>query len=188
MENLSNNKIKEYRELFELFDTDKDGTLDVDELQEVQKYLLDENHGNEFFLRKGGASLAYNNSNTITNKSEFFSPLQEKTNVNLSILDNDLDGNNRIDFEEFVILMYSKYKKASTVRKELKDAFKTFEMENEKFVSKKGIISLISHLDKSFTEDNLNDFFNEFQQKFGRNKKEEDRINYVEFIEYVLNK
>ena len=192
MENLTCKKIKEYRELFELFDRNKDGCLSNQELQEVKNYLINDNQGIKFFLKEkinkfdslfkangenGGVNISINLKKI---KAEELEDIDE-----INIFENDIDGNDKIDFEEFVILMNKKYKNTSTIRKELKSAFSAFDIGGDK-ISKMEIIDLMKAVDSKISQERILEILDDFNQEKNNHDDQED-INYVDFIEYVLN-
>jgi Ca2+-binding EF-hand superfamily protein len=195
MENLTCKKIKEYRELFELFDRNKDGCLSNQELQEVKNYLINDNHGTQFFLKekinKFDSLFKSNGENGGTNISisinlKNLKKAQELEDMDeINFFENDIDGNEKIDFEEFVILMNKKYKNTSTIRKELKSAFSAFDIGGDK-ISKIEIIDLMIAVDCKISQERILEILDDFNQE-KNNYDDEENINFVDFIEYVLN-
>lgn len=147
MEELTINKIKEYRDAFELFDKDKDGSITSDELLDVLKCLS--SHDNENLFRE-------------------------------IIKEVDTDGNGRIDFEEFVVLIHRR-KKDILSEEDLRNAFRVLDKDGDKLISNEELKYLLSTLGENMTEEEVDEIIKDIDQD------SDGYINYEEFVDIIVN-
>jgi calmodulin len=156
MDELSVSKLREYREIFEMFDRDKDGSINPKELNEVMgRLLLD--------------------SNLSSDETENEKIMKE------IISDIDVDGNEQIDFEEFVVMMHKRNRKSDNLRDDLYNAFKIFDKDNDGKISNEELTYMLTTLGDKLTEEEINEILKE------ADTDHDGYINYMEFVESILN-
>ena len=139
-------KTKELKEAFTMFDRDKDGLINYNELGNVLK-------------------------------SQGFSP----TNQELLEMIADVDENedDKINFEEFLILMHSRLKKAD-IENELNEAFSVFDKNDSGIISVREFKRIMKSLgDKIYDEE-----VDEIIQKV--DPKNRGYINYKELTKIIV--
>jgi calmodulin len=163
-------KLNLYREAFELFDRDKDGCINPQELSEVMK---------KFYLTENFAE--YNNST-----SPSASPKRMLTDkMYKDIVDEvDVDGNEKIDFEEFVVLMHSRTNDSNTVKEDLQNSFKAFVEDpkaDDKKIKNAKLIETLSSICDKMTKEEIEEIINE------ADSDKDGYLNYVEFTNFILD-
>merc|ERR1711935_231051 len=73
----------------------------------------------------------------------------------------DADGNNEIDFDEFLILMSSKKPSSDDPDKELRDAFAVFDDDNSGSISREELKKLMKNLGQSLSDGELDAMMDE---------------------------
>ena len=173
MDEISTRKIKQYREIFEMFDRDKDGSLTIKELREViNKTLMSES------INKGNFNIE-SEENTPTSKIK----LKKNNDDNLEeiLSEIDIDGNSKIDFEEFIILMHRRTKDEDSLKLDLINAFKIFDKDNDKLISNEELLLVLTSLGQNLSEEEIHDIIEE------ADADKDGHINYEEFVEFLLN-
>jgi calmodulin len=147
MEEISAKKIKEYRDAFELFDRDKDGSIGKEELGQVMKCL------------------------TVGDNESIVKDI---------IAELDVDGNNKIDFEEFVLIMHRRSKELNNPH-DLKNAFKIFDKDHDKKISNSELREIMAMLGDQLSEEEVEEIIKEADHD------EDGMIDYEEFVDFILN-
>ena len=147
-ENLSDEKILEFRAAFEIFDKDKDGNITKKELGTVMRNLG-----------------------------------QNPSEVELTEMINevDIDGNETIDFREFLGLMVRKMKD-SDIDEELLEAFKVFDRDGNGFITSHELKNVMVNLGEYLTPDEVDELVKE------ADLDGDGQINYEEFIKLMMSK
>ncbi|XP_071160619.1 uncharacterized protein [Mytilus edulis] len=96
-ERLSEEQKKEIKELFDLFDVDKSGTVSLDELAKIVRGLG--SNPTEAELKEMFAEV---------DKDALGDDSMSEFEVKQMIKDFDIDGDGRIDYVEFIQMMYTK--------------------------------------------------------------------------------
>jgi len=147
-ENLSDEKILEFRAAFEIFDKDKDGNITKKELGTVMRNLG-----------------------------------QNPSEVELTEMINevDIDGNETIDFREFLGLMVRKMKD-SDIDEELLEAFKVFDRDGNGFITSHELKNVMVNLGEYLTPDEVDELVKE------ADLDGDGQIDYEEFIKLMMSK
>ena len=124
-------KTKELKEAFDMFDRDKDGLINYNELGNVLK-------------------------------SQGFNP----TNQELIEMIGDVDENedDKINFEEFLILMHSRLKKAD-IENELNEAFSVFDKNGSGIITVKEFKRIMSSLGDKICEEEVDEIIQKVDPK-----------------------
>ena len=93
----------------------------------------------------------------------------------------DDDGNDQIDFKEFLHLMARKMKDTDT-DEELNQGFKIFDQDGDNVISKEDLRKLMKTLGETLTEEELDDMINVADAKGDK------KISFEEFTEVLQNK
>jgi calmodulin len=147
-ENLSDEKILEFRAAFEIFDKDEDGKITKKELGTVMRNLG-----------------------------------QNPTEVELTEMINEVDinGNETIDFREFLGLMVRKMKD-SEIDEELLEAFKVFDRDGNGYITSHELKNVMVNLGEYLTPDEVDELVKE------ADLDGDGQINYEEFIKLMMSK
>lgn len=141
-------RIKEYKEAFEIFDKDNDGSITMVELRNVMKTLNQEPSDQE---------------------------------LNEMIAEVDIDGNGKIDFEEFVNLM-NKRSKETDAEEEVINAFKVLDKDGQGVLSSTELRHIMTTLGDALTEDEVDEMIRE------ADIDGDGQINYEEFVRMMMTK
>jgi calmodulin len=148
IDDIPEHRLKEYRDAFEMFDKDKDGTITAKELANVMRSL---------------------------NQDPTEMELQEM------ISEVDVDGNGRIDFEEFVTLMNRRSKETDT-EEEVINAFRVFDKDGNGLISSTELRHIMTTLGDRLTEEEVDEMIRE------ADIDGDGYINYEEFVRMMMAK
>lgn len=148
MIDLTDERMKDYRDAFEMFDKDKDGTITAKELANVLKTL---------------------------NQEPSDAELREM------ISEVDVNGDGRIDFEEFVILMNRRSKEVDS-EEEVINAFRVFDKEGGGMISAVELRHIMTTLGDRLTEEEVEEMIRE------ADVDGDGYINYDEFVRNMMAK
>ncbi len=148
IDDVPENRLKEYRHAFELFDKDNDGWITATELSQVMRSLNQEPSNRE---------------------------------IEEMIAEVDIDGNGRIDFEEFVILM-NKRGKESDAEEEIINAFRVFDKDGNGLIGSSELRHIMTTLGDKLTEDEVEMMIRE------ADVDGDGYINYEEFVRMMMAK
>ena len=148
MDDIPENRLKEYRDAFEMFDKDKDGTITAKELANVMRSL-----------------------NQDPSEQELHDMINEV----------DQDGNGRIDFEEFVMLMNRRSKETDT-EEEVINAFRVFDKDGNGLISSTELRHIMTTLGDRLTEEEVDEMIRE------ADIDGDGYINYEEFVRIMMAK
>jgi len=139
-------KTKELKEAFNMFDRDKDGLINYNELGNVLK-------------------------------SQGFNP----TNQELLEMIADVDENEdeKINFEEFLILMHSRLKKAD-IENELNEAFSVFDKNGSGIISVREFKRIMGSLGDKISEDEVDEIIQKVDPK------NRGYINYKDLTKIIV--
>ena len=139
-------KTKELKEAFTMFDRDKDGLINYNELGNVLK-------------------------------SQGFSP----TNQELLEMIADVDENedDKINFEEFLILMHSRLKKAD-IENELNEAFSVYDKNGSGIISIREFKKIMNSLGDKICEEEINEIIQKIDTK------NRGYINYKDLTKIIV--
>ena len=139
-------KTKELKEAFTMFDRDKDGLINYNELGNVLK-------------------------------SQGFSP----TNQELLEMIADVDENedDKINFEEFLILMHSRLKKAD-IENELNEAFSVYDKNGSGIISIREFKKIMNSLGDKICEEEINEIIHKIDTK------NRGYINYKDLTKIIV--
>ena len=139
-------KTKELKEAFTMFDRDKDGLINYNELGNVLK-------------------------------SQGFSP----TNQELLEMVADVDENedDKINFEEFLILMHSRLKKAD-IENELNEAFSVYDKNGSGIISIREFKKIMNSLGDKICEEEINEIIQKIDTK------NRGYINYKDLTKIIV--
>ncbi len=139
-------KTKELKEAFDMFDRDKDGLINYNELGNVLK-------------------------------SQGFNP----TNQELIEMIGDVDENedDKINFEEFLILMHSRLKKAD-IENELNEAFSVFDKNGSGIITVKEFKRIMSSLGDKICEEEVDEIIQKVDPK------NRGYINYKDLTKIIV--
>ncbi len=148
IDDIPETRLKEYRDAFEMFDRDKDGTITAKELANVMRSL-----------------------NQEPTEQELFEMINEV----------DVDGNGRIDFEEFVTLMNRRSKETDT-EDEVINAFRVFDKEGNGCIGSGELKHIMTTIGDKLTEDEVEEMIRE------ADIDGDGYINYEEFVRMMMAK
>jgi len=148
MEDIPESKLREFREAFDMFDKDRDGSITAKELTNVMKSL-----------------------NHQTSDLE----IQEMIN------EVDIDGNGKIDFEEFVSLMNRRTKETDT-EEEVINAFRVFDKDQNDTISSTELRHIMTTIGDKLTDEEVDEMIRE------ADIDGDGYINYVEFVRMMMAK
>ena len=139
-------KTKELKEAFNIFDRDKDGLINYNELGNVLK-------------------------------SQGFNP----TNQELLEMIADVDDNedDKINFEEFLILMHSRLKKAD-IENELNEAFSVYDKNGSGIISIREFKKIMNSLGDKICEEEINEIIQKIDTK------NRGYINYKDLTKIIV--
>ena len=147
-ENISKNKTKEYKKIFEMFDSNKDGFVNSEELSNIFK-VLDINVSNE--------------------------------EIKEIIEENELEGNEQINFENFISIVNKREKDFDNEETIIK-AFKVFDKEGNGLININELKSIMLNVGNNLSEAEINELLMEADSDM------DGFINYEEFIRSLLSK
>lgn len=124
---LTPEQIEEYRDAFNLFDTDHSGSISATELSTVMKSL----------------GLKPNETDVLDLMNEI-----------------DQDGNNEIDFDEFLSLM-ARQAGVKDSEQEIIEAFKVFDKNGDGHISKSELQNVLQSIGEKLTQEELDTMFDE---------------------------
>jgi Ca2+-binding EF-hand superfamily protein len=182
MARLPEEKIKEYRELFDLFDSDKDGKINQLELNNLLTYILIEQ--NPIFARK--------TDNTNINPNSYLKIFNTESERYPGLLIKEILKENdeeEILLEDFLSWVYRKIYENSgeksdyheRIRETLVSGLKTFCNEGEETIQKKKILEILSEIDHDLSQEEIEGVINYLKLE------NEDEINIHKFIDNVIN-
>jgi Ca2+-binding EF-hand superfamily protein len=182
MAKLPEDKIREYRELFDLFDSDKDGKINQLELNNLLAFILTEH--NPIFARKS--------ENTQINPNSYLKIFNtESENRYPALLMKDIlkDDEEQISLEDFLCWVYRKFFEncgeksdyLERIRETLLTGLKKFCNEGEETIPKKKVLDILSEINHDLSEEEVEGVLNYL--KF----QNEDQINIHKFIDKVIN-
>ena len=145
---MQESKLREFREAFDMFDKDRDGSITAKELTNVMKSL-----------------------NHQTSDLE----IQEMIN------EVDIDGNGKIDFEEFVSLMNRRTKETDT-EEEVINAFRVFDKDQNDTISSTELRHIMTTIGDKLTDEEVDEMIRE------ADIDGDGYINYVEFVRMMMAK
>lgn len=142
------NILREYKDAFEMFDKDKDGSITAKELAMVMKSLN-----------------------------------QEPTDADVEEMINEVDvnGNGKIEYEEFVIMMNKRIKETDT-EEEVINAFRVFDKEGNGSISTLELKHIMTTLGDKITEEEIDEMLREADINGN------GFINYEEFVRMMMIK
>ena len=146
--NISQNKKKEYKSIFDLYDSNKDGSVNSAELANILKSI------------------------DINASDEEIKEIIEEI---------DLEGNNEVNFENFVSIVNRREKDVDSEEEVLK-AFKLFDKEGNGLININELKNIMLTVGKNISEVELNDMLKEADIDM------DGFINYEEFIRSLLTK
>ena len=147
-DNISENKIKEYKSVFDLNDNNKDGNVTLDELANILKAI------------------------NISSSDEEIKEI---------IMELELEGNDEINFENFVSIVNRRDKDVDNEEEVIK-AFKFFDKEGNGLININELKNIMLSVGKNISEEELNDILKEADIDM------DGYINYEEFIRSLLIK
>ena len=145
---ISKNKTKEYKKIFEMFDSNKDGFVNSEELSNIFK-VLDINVSNE--------------------------------EIKEIIEENELEGNEQINFENFISIVNKREKDFDNEETIIK-AFKVFDKEGNGLININELKSIFLNVGNNLSEAEINELLMEADSDM------DGFINYEEFIRSLLSK
>lgn len=148
MDDIPEHRLKEYKDAFEMFDKDKDGTITAKELANVMRSLHQD-------------------------------PTERELNEMISEV--DVDGNGRIDFEEFVALM-NRRSKETDIEDEVINAFRVFDKDANGMISSNELRHIMTTLGDRLTEEEVDEMIRE------ADIDGDGYINYEEFVRMMMAK
>ena len=140
-------KTKELKEAFTMFDRDKDGLINYNELGNVLK------------------------------SQGFFPTNQELLEM---IADVDENGDDKINFEEFLILMHSRLKKAD-IENELNEAFSVYDKNGSGLISVREFKRIMSALGDKICEEEIDEIIQKVDPK------NRGYINYKDLTKIIVD-
>ncbi|TDL20345.1 calmodulin [Rickenella mellea] len=87
----------------------------------------------------------------------------------------DADSNGKIEFSEFVVLMEGQIR-AEDLKEELRDAFRTFDADNDGFISAKEVRVVMGKLGERLSDQQVDEIVRE------ADTNGDGKINYEEFV------
>ena len=148
MDDISESKLREFREAFDMFDKDRDGSITIKELANVMRTL----------------------SHTTTDQD-----------IADMIAEVDIDGNGKIEFEEFVSLMNRRTKETDT-EEEVINAFRVFDKDQNDTISSTELRHIMTTIGDKLTDDEIDEMIRE------ADIDGDGYINYVEFVRMMMAK
>jgi calmodulin len=148
IDDIPENRLKEYRDAFEMFDKDKDGYITAKELANVMRSL-----------------------NQDPSEQELHDMISEV----------DVDGNGKIEFEEFVTLMNRRSKETDT-EEEVINAFKVFDKDGNGMISSTELRHVMTTLGDQLTDEEVDEMIRE------ADIDGDGYINYEEFVRMMMAK
>jgi calmodulin len=148
MDDIPEHRLKDYRDAFEMFDKDKDGTITAKELANVMRSL---------------------------NQDPSEQELQDM------IAEVDVDGNGRIDFEEFVSLM-NRRSKETDIEEEVINAFRVFDKDGSGLIGSNELRQVMTTLGDVLTDEEADEMIRE------ADVDGDGYINYEEFVRMMMAK
>jgi calmodulin len=148
MDEMNYERRKEYKDAFEMFDKDKDGTITAKELANVMRSLNQE-------------------------------PTEQELNEMINEV--DVDGNGRIDFDEFVSLMNRRSRETDT-EEEVINAFRVFDKDGNGLISSTELKHIMTTLGDKLTEEEVEEMIRE------ADIDGDGYINYEEFVRMMMAK
>ena len=147
-DNISENKIKEYKSVFDLNDNNKDGNVTLVELANILKSI------------------------NISSSDEEIKEI---------IMELELEGNDEINFENFVSIVNRRDKDVDNEEEVIK-AFKFFDKEGNGLININELKNIMLSVGNNISEEELNDMLKEADIDM------DGYINYEEFIRSLLIK
>ena len=147
-DNVSQNKLKEYKNIFDLHDSNKDGNVNSLELANILKSI------------------------NINASDEEIKEIIEEL---------ELEGNNEVNFENFVSIVNRREKDVDSEEEVLK-AFKLFDKEGNGLININELKNIMLSVGKNIKEEELNVMLKEADTDM------DGYINYEEFIRSLLTK
>lgn len=148
MDDIPESKLREFRDAFDMFDKDRDGSITAKELGNIIKSL-----------------------NQHTSDIE----IQEMIN------EVDIDGNGKIDFEEFVSLMNRRMKETDT-EEEVINAFRVFDKDGNDTISSTELRHIMTTIGDRLTDEEVDEMIREADVDGN------GLINFVEFVRMMMAK
>ena len=146
-DNIPEEKRKDYKNAFEIFDKNKDGKISKNDLENILR---------------------------------FFNINPSKEELNEMITEIDLDGDNNIEFEEFIIFMNKRNFETNT-EDEILNAFKAFEKDIPNCISVADFEHILNYIPNSLTKEEIEEFIK------SHDEKDSGYINYKDLIEEMKN-
>ena len=147
-DNITSNKEKEFKNIFDKYDSNKDGNVNSDELANILKAI------------------------NINVSDEEIKEIIEEI---------ELEGNNEINFENFVSIVNRREKDVDTEEEVLK-AFKFFDKEGNGLININDLKYIMINVSKNLSEAEIDDMLKEADLDM------DGFINYEEFIRSLLTK
>jgi calmodulin len=94
----------------------------------------------------------------------------------------DQDGNNEIDFDEFVMLMVKKLKETDTSEEELIEVFKAFDKDGDEKLDFDDLYSTLRDLGEKVTELDVKEMIEEHDLDADK------KLNFEEFVRMLMAK
>ena len=148
MDDIPEHRLKDYRDAFEMFDKDKDGTITAKELLSIMRSL-----------------------NQDPSEQELHEMIAEV----------DIDGNGKIDFEEFVSLM-NRRSKETDIEEEVINAFKVFDKDGSGLIASNELRQVMTSLGDRLTDEEADEMIRE------ADVDGDGYINYEEFVRMMMAK
>ena len=147
-DNISSNKEKEFKNIFDKYDSNKDGNVNSDELANILKAI------------------------NINVSDEEIKEIIEEI---------ELEGNNEINFENFISIVNRREKDVDT-KEEVLNAFKFFDKEGNGLININDLKYIMINVSKNLSEAEIDDMLKEADLDM------DGFINYEEFIRSLLTK
>ena len=147
-DNITSNKEKEFKNIFDKYDSNKDGNVNSDELANILKAI------------------------NINVSDEEIKEIIEEI---------ELEGNNEINFENFVSIVNRREKDVDT-EEEVLNALKFFDKEGNGLININDLKNIMINISKNLSEAEINDMLKEADLDM------DGFINYEEFIRSLLTK
>merc|ERR1712156_285363 len=140
-------ELRELRQAFDLFDTDKDGTINLKELTNIMKSL-----GRD--------------------------PSEEEIKDMINNI--DLDGNQVVDFNEFLLMMGHTSTDTDKTA-ELKQVFAIFDKNGDGYISKSEMKAAMKKMDENFTDAEIETIISD------ADLDDDGEANFHEFVALMIN-